>query len=289
MRVLLFTKKTLFERPRDRDPGLRELISTESPFLEEARRGHLETVRSRDQVREALLRLGINVVEAPHNFRVSDGRYDLVIVVGGDGTVLDAARSIRATPVLGVNSSPSSSVGHFCATTARGLVAMLERIKKGLATPTPLTRIKVTVDKKEYRHPALNDVLFAHASPAATSRYTIEAGQDREDQKSSGVWVATAAGSSAVIRAAGGALMDISDRRLQYLVREPFYRFGSGVSFRLTHGFVGPEGVTFVSRMVGGAVYLDGRKASVKVFYGSKVQLTPDAAPLYIYLPCWKR
>src|SRR5215470_17894056 len=41
---------------------------------------------------------------------------DLVISVGGDGTLLGASHYVRGGMIIGVNSAPGDSVGHFCAT-----------------------------------------------------------------------------------------------------------------------------------------------------------------------------
>src|SRR5262245_6850529 len=39
---------------------------------------------------------------------------DLVITIGGDGTVLGTSHYVRHGLLLGVNSAPGDSVGHFC-------------------------------------------------------------------------------------------------------------------------------------------------------------------------------
>ena len=39
---------------------------------------------------------------------------DLVVTIGGDGTLLAASHAIGDTPILGINSAPDFSVGFFC-------------------------------------------------------------------------------------------------------------------------------------------------------------------------------
>ena len=63
-------------------------------------------------------------------------------------------------------------------------------------------------------------VLFANISPAATTRYTLRLGERKEEQKSSGIWISTAAGSTAAISAAGGTVFPILDERCQFFIRE---------------------------------------------------------------------
>ncbi|MBL6975282.1 MAG: NAD(+)/NADH kinase [Deltaproteobacteria bacterium] len=291
-RVLLTFKISLFENTgaQRSDRRLMALIRAADPMVAKVRSSHEETARSREIVKETLAAGGLKVVQVRRLRPVSDDRYDLVVVVGGDGTVLDVARFVKSIPILAVNSSPSTSVGHFCCTTAGSLGDMLKQVKEGAARATALNRIRVAVDGKDHRYPALNDVLLAHRVPAATSRYVIHVGNAEEEQKSSGVWIATAAGSTGGIRSAGGAEMDASDHALQYLVREPFIQSNPvGRPYGLQQGKVGPEGLAFTSRMIRGGMYLDGRRVAVPVEYGSRITFTPDAAPLNIFLPEWKR
>ena len=56
-------------------------------------------------------------------------------------------------------------------------------------------------------------------TPAAMTSYTLDIGSVSEPQRSSGLWIATAAGSTAAIRAAGGCILPLRSRKLQYLVR----------------------------------------------------------------------
>lgn len=293
-RVLLWTKLSLYElflarRPGDEGAGISgpsARVDLRDPLLVKVRSSHEETARSRDRVRSVLRDAGCAVTQPRRLRRVPDGRYDLVVVVGGDGTVLDVARHVRETPVLAVNSSPSTSVGHFCRTPADGFDAVLAAVLKGVEGPASLARIRVVVDGVPHPDPALNDILVAHRVPAATSRYILHVGRESEEQKSSGVWVSTAAGSSGAIRSAGGDLMDLRDDRLQYLVREPFSQSTPGAEpYALVRGFVGREGLVFTSRMMAGGLYLDGRRVAVPLRYGSRAVLTPDATPLRLFLP----
>ena len=214
-RVLLAVKATQFERfgSTGRDPRLRALLESGDPRAAHVRQNHEETVRSRTRVRRILQAAGFDVRVAYRSRPIPDGSADLVVIVGGDGTVLDFARLIGSTPVLAVNSSPSTSVGHFCCATADTLESVLDRVFAGRAQPLSLSRIRVTVDGEPAHWPALNDVLFAHANPAATSRYLLRIGDVAEVQKSSGIWISTSAGSTGAIRSAGGECMDLSDRK----------------------------------------------------------------------------
>ena len=110
---------------------------------------------------------------------------DLVIAVGGDGTVLNASSFLDDTiPMLGVNSDTTRpeeigakrvrderrSRGALCAATANNLQESLPLFLSGEITPGFRTRLKCVV-KSTYTEtrlpPALNDILIAHPIPAA--------------------------------------------------------------------------------------------------------------------------
>jgi len=82
------------------------------------RKSHEEHEGTIAEVREALEDLGAQttwVRRAHAPFDATEA--DLVVTVGGDGTLLAASHRVNETPILGVNSSPSHSVGFFCGAT----------------------------------------------------------------------------------------------------------------------------------------------------------------------------
>ena len=135
---------------------------------------------------------------------------------------------------------------------------------RGRARPTLLARLEVVIDGRVWQSRVLNDVLVCHESPAATTRYEITTDAGREVHRSSGIWIATPAGSTAAIRSAGGRALPAGSRRLQYRVRE-LYR-EPGRSYRLT-GAVLAEGqaIAVVSRMPEGRLYADGARLCAPV------------------------
>lgn len=281
-RAFVVSKVTLYELAMEygKDKRVKRLIEAGDPLVEKVIISHQETVMARELVRSCIEKKQIKSTWGYPFHRIKDGVFDLIIVIGGDGTVLDMARFINNTPILAVNSSPSTSKGHFCLTTAENFLENIEKIQEGSIHPKQLTRIRIDVDNQTYRYPALNDVLIAHQSPAATSRYVIEVRGQAEEQKSSGVWICTGAGSTGAMMSAGGERMPMDDRRLQYLVREPWAQ----CEYRLLRGMIGTEGISFVSRMMHGRLYLDGRRLSVKFLYGQRILLTPTANPLLIFI-----
>lgn len=206
----------------------------------------------------------------------------LVISVGGDGTLLAASHWVTGAALLGVNSAPRSSVGYLTVTRRATLARDLARIAKGTLQPQAVTRIEVELDGK-LLPPALNDVLLAHEQPAATSRYRLRLGRRAEDHRSSGLWVATAAGSTAGIRSAGGQPMPLADRRLQFRARELYRPRGSREPL-LEHGFVEPGRELVVeSAMAAGWLFLDGARTAVRFPFGARASFRAAAQPLRLF------
>jgi NAD+ kinase len=206
-------------------------------------------------------------------------RARLVITIGGDGTLLTAAHSIHDGVALAVNSAPGDSVGHFCLTDRRGFEACLEAVEAGRLRPLSLSRLEATLDGRALSELATNDVLIAHDHPAATSRYRLRVGSREEEHRSSGLWIATGAGSTAGIRSAGGQPMPLRSRRIQYRVRE-LYR-EPGRHYRLEAGFV-PAGHPLVvdSKMESGFVFIDGARTAYRFPFGARLEVRVSERPL---------
>ncbi|KAL7500404.1 hypothetical protein ACHAWT_008158 [Skeletonema menzelii] len=118
---------------------------------------------------------------------------DLVVAVGGDGTVLSAAHFLDhgTIPLLGINSDPMSdedkivkkkksderrSHGALCAVTAANMQTAVPQILFGggkLATRARIQCIVKSTFSETRLVPALNDLLIANPSPAAVSRFRM--------------------------------------------------------------------------------------------------------------------
>jgi NAD+ kinase len=209
-------------------------------------------------------------------------RARLVITVGGDGTLLTAAHHVGAGAALAVNSAPADSVGHFCLTDRHGFEARLEAVEEGRLRPLSLSRLAATLDARALPELATNDLLVVHDHPAATSRYRLKVGGTSEEHRSSGLWIATAAGSTAGIRSAGGWPMPLRSRRLQYRVRE-LYR-EPGRRYRLEAGFVpAAASLTVESRMEAGYVFIDGARTAYRFRFGANLEVRASERPLHLF------
>ncbi len=204
-----------------------------------------------------------------------------VISVGGDGTLLAASHWVTGATLLGVNSAPRSSVGHLTLARRASLPRILGRIARGTLLPHPVARLEVVLEGKILT-PALNDVLVAHEQPAATSRYRLRLSRRAEDHRSSGLWVATAAGSTAGIRSAGGQAMPLDSCRLQFRARELYRARGFGTS--LEAGFVeAGEKLVVESAMAAGWLFIDGARLPVRFPFGAQAIFRVAEQPLLLF------
>jgi len=246
---------------------------------------------------------------------------DLVIAVGGDGTVLNTASFIDdSIPVLGVNSDPSKpgeekgvlnhkkderrSRGALCATSATNIAEVLPKILYGDIAPGLRSRIQCLV-RSTYTEtrmpPALNDILITHPSPAAVSRFRLHlcrgnvkpSFQNTHDEEemfsfncwSSGIWISTPTGSTAAMFAAGGEQMDIRSRNLQYMVREHLIELGqSEVIKKAGHSIIRPnEMLNLRWASQHGACYVDGAHFKHDLELGDEIRLDSHAPFLKLF------
>ena len=271
-RVLVVYKKSayqLYVRERH-DPHMRRRLRQGDPDAMDMRQAdavHQDTLAG---VVRSLKRLQVSyelVYRA--NLRTADP-YDVVVSVGGDGTVLQASHLVDDQPILGVNSDPRRSEAVFCAATKQTFESLLRRALAGSLTIRLLHRLRVSINGRAVSPLVLNDVLLAHEDPATMSRYRLAIGSRVESQKSSGLWIATAAGSSGAILAAGGVPMSWTSKRFQYRPRE-LYR-GRLSRHRLTGGTL-PLGtalrVTWLMRE--GFAFFDGSHVRHPLRFGDRV------------------
>jgi NAD+ kinase len=200
----------------------------------------------------------------------------LVITVGGDGTVFTANTIATTAPFLTVNSDPERSVGHFTRFTAESVAAGVAAWQSGTMAQEPLHRLAITVDGRTSC--ILNDCLFAHSNPAVLARYVLEVDGRREFQRSSGVWVSTAHGSTAAIRSAGAEPVPSHLAALLFRVREPY--LGREPATLLADTQLPPRGLCLLPAIPGMALYLDGPNITVPVAPGMPVHISAATTPL---------
>lgn len=281
LRVLVVSKKTTYEHyvQDEKDPHFQELVAANHPSVARLKQAHDDHVATLAAAKGVLAKLGVAAIyqvvgtEAPVSA-------DLVVTLGGDGTLLWVSHIVGAdVPMIAINTAPKDSVGYFCAGDASAMESLLSDAVNGRHKETQLTRLRLDVNGQVLTRRVLNDLLFCHRVPAATTRYDLTVGARTEAHKSSGVWVGTAAGSTAAIRSAGGDVMPFDSQQLQYVVREPYG--GDGSAPALTRGMIAPgEVLKITSKTPTGSVYLDGPYRAHEIPMGAELVMRRSEEPL---------
>jgi NAD+ kinase len=130
---------------------------------------------------------------------------DLVVAVGGDGTVLSALRASAAgeAPVLGV---ACGSLGALSAVAAAGLEGALERVRTGDWTPRSLPALAISCAGAPEDWAANDFVVVRRGAGQLVAEVDVD-GERYVRLAGDGVVVATALGSSAYSMAAGGPVL----------------------------------------------------------------------------------
>lgn len=135
---------------------------------------------------------------------------DVVVTLGGDGTLLSAARAFAktCTPILGVN---LGSLGFLTETPLSDMYATLDAWLKGaaLVEDRALMHAELERDNQVFRTwDALNDVVLAKGAIARIGEFIVELdGQFVARFRADGVIVSTPTGSTAYSLAADGPIL----------------------------------------------------------------------------------
>ena len=138
------------------------------------------------------------------------GKVDLLIVLGGDGTLLAAARSIHsnAVPIFAVN---LGGLGFLTVITQEELYASLEEVLAGRYVSDRRVQIEgelIRADEVLSTFRALNDVVLNKGAIARIQDFEVYVdGMFISNYKSDGLIVCTPTGSTAYSLAAGGPVV----------------------------------------------------------------------------------
>jgi len=257
------------------------LIHCAKKQFEKSHQAHYESLR---HVSRVLLTHGVRFTESYRGRGLDYSKYDLVITIGGDGTFLEAARHVKHQAMLGVNSAPDHSVGRFCVAHSKNFENILEKILSNKHQTKFMQRLSIKLPGQRKEIDVLNDVLVCHSNPAMLSRYYLEVGRQKEEQRSSGVWISTAAGSTGAIRSAGGKVLPAYSKIFQYRPRELYQ--GKHQKYRLIGGNVQyKQRVSVISLIRRGAVYLDGAHHHYPFDYGDTISVGQSGHPVKIIMP----
>lgn len=196
----------------------------------------------------------------------------VVVVVGQDGLVANAAKYVGQVPIVGVNPDPSRFDGvllPFQVAQARRAVG---QVLDGQCRHRSVTLAEARLNDGQ-KLLAFND-FFVGRSNHASARYTLYVGDSAEAQSSSGILISTGAGStgwmSSVFNMTAGVArmlgiecqerlqLSWDERRLLWAVREPFASRRSQVN--LVAGMIDDRQQMRIESLMpdGGVIFSDG-------------------------------
>jgi NAD+ kinase len=144
---------------------------------------------------------------------------DVLVVLGGDGTFLRAAKAVADVdvPLLGIN---VGKVGFLSKVEAGDLVRVLDKLQAGAYTLEHRMALEGRIlrggsDAEVERHVALNDVVVARGSLARVVRMDVSIdGTHLATYVADGLVVASPTGSTGYSFSAGGPILDPAARNL---------------------------------------------------------------------------
>ncbi|WP_407356617.1 NAD(+)/NADH kinase [Methanolobus sp. WCC5] len=137
--------------------------------------------------------------------KMRDEGVELIISVGGDGTVLRNISKMRdPLPVIGIN---MGNLGFLVDVPPEDAIKDIDDVLKGF-TYTERSRLSVCLNGKRLQD-ATNEIVLITARPAKILTFRISIDNSRiEDLRADGVVFATPTGSTAYAMSAGGPIVD---------------------------------------------------------------------------------
>lgn len=203
---------------------------------------------------------------------------DIVVSVGQDGSVPNAAKYLGGQPVIGINSSPDRYPGVLVPHPPDAAGRLLLAAGRGSAKIQSRIMVEARLDDGQ-RLLALNEIFVGHASHQS-ARYRLRWGGREERQSSSGMIVATGTGATGRAqsihqdRGSSIKLPDPTEPALAFFVREAWPSPASGTV--MTEGRLdGQERLQVLSEMeFGGVAFGDGIEADrIELPWGQRLEI----------------
>ncbi|CAI4231954.1 unnamed protein product [Auanema sp. JU1783] len=208
--VVIVQKTTRWDWEQEKNPNfcltqLSEYLRRRGEDVDKMLRTDRQQKKAVDEIANRFKQNGVEAkIVSRHELSSWLSWADLVISAGGDGTFLSAAAAIKneQIPIIGINTDPRGSEGHFCVDGKHPPHDLIERLMNGKFQWTHRSRIRVTLLNRKHEGDnkcilALNEVFVAEDEAARVSSYDLAIDdQPLMRQKSSGLIVSTGSGST---------------------------------------------------------------------------------------------
>jgi NAD kinase len=257
-------------------------------FFLEQRGLRIEDVERRHTATEAARRLVLGAIPAEWRRanveRAELDRFlfepeDVIVVLGQDGLVANAAKYLDGQPVIGLNPDAERNPGVLVPHPPQAVTDLIRDVERGRQQVEARTMARARLDDGQVLH-ALNELFIGHRTHQS-ARYALSFRGATERQSSSGVIVTTGTGATgwaaSIVngRARPLELPGPTDPRLAFFVREAWPSPGTGTG--ITEGaFAPPDEVTIACELgEGGVVFADGIEADrLEPQWGQSVTVT---------------
>ncbi len=210
---------------------------------------------------------------------VLDDKPDLIITLGGDGTLLSAAEIAYRddVPLLGIN---FGHMGFLTETTADSLGRVLRQLAAGDYELDPRMTLEVRIvhpDGTVYEDWALNDAVVLHSDNAHPAEFAFAVdGQVVSTYAADGIILATPTGSTAYAFSAGGPVVW---PETQAIVMSPLAAHGLFTRPLVVAPSSHLEVGVLESNRVAPTVWFDGRREAIAPA-GSRIEATAGSEPI---------
>ncbi|MDO5824370.1 bifunctional NADP phosphatase/NAD kinase [Methanobrevibacter sp.] len=149
--------------------------------------------------------LNLNIDFEQLSEKIFDFDCDMVIILGGDGTLLRAQSKLNPEiPIFGIN---MGTVGFLTEIETTHTFEALNAILKGDYYKEKRSRLVVSHENHQY--PVMNEVVVMTDKPAKMMHFEIQVdGETIEEVRADGLIVSTPSGSTAYAMSAGGPIVD---------------------------------------------------------------------------------